>query len=97
MKTFNENDSVIYTDPDGRQIDTFVIFGTDMETGLTHINYNNLEVSNKHLRPHPCKIPGHNLPLNDAFSFEIIRKLKEKQKITEKANNLRLYLLANAS
>jgi hypothetical protein len=97
MKTFNENDSVIYTDPSGQEVDTFVIFGTDKETGLTHINYKNLKVADKYLRQHPCKIPGHNLPINDAFSFEIIRKLKEKHEETGRVNHLRQYLLANAS
>ena len=97
MKTFKENDSVIYTDESGRKIDTFVIFDTDKITGLTHINYKNLKVSSPSLKQHPCKIPGHNLPVKDAFSFEIIRKLKAKHKETGKVNMLKHPNLAKAS
>jgi hypothetical protein len=78
MKHFNENASVIFTDRDGRQIDTFVVFGTDPVTGLTHINYENLRVPASQLRLHPKTIGDHHLPLEDAFSFELLRKLKEK-------------------
>ena len=79
MEQFNEHDSVIYTDNDGRQIDTFVIFDTDPSTGLTHINHENLNVASNTLALHPMTVPKHHLPMRDAFSFEIFRKLKEKQ------------------
>jgi hypothetical protein len=97
MKTFKENDSVVYTDDSGRKIDTFVIFETDKTTGLTHINYKNLTVSTHCLKQHPCRVPGHNLPIKDAFSFEIIRKLKEKYADIGEVNSLKPYHLAKAS
>ena len=75
---FNENDSVIYTDADGRLIDTFVIFDTDTVTGLTHINHENRKVPADKLTMHPSTVPKYHLPIKDAFSFEILRKLKEK-------------------
>jgi hypothetical protein len=78
MKRFNENDTVIYTDATGRQIDTFVIFDTDEATGLTHINHENLKVPLTSLTIHPRTIERHHLPMQDAFSFEIFKKLKEK-------------------
>ena len=77
MMKFNENDSVIYTDADGRLIDTFV-FDTDSTTGLTHINHENRKVPVDKLVMHPSTVPKHHLPIKDAFSFEILRKLKEK-------------------
>jgi len=78
MRTFNEHDTVIYTDADGRAIDTFVIFDTDPATGLTHINHENLKVQAENLVIHPKTVEKHHLPMNDAFSFEIFKKLKEK-------------------
>lgn len=78
MKLFNENDGVIYTDAEGRRIDTFVIFDTDESTGLTHINHKNLKVTADKLVLHPTTVPRHHLPIRDAFSFEIFRKLKDK-------------------
>lgn len=78
MKTFNEHESVIYTDARGRQIDTFVVFDTDKTTGLTHINHMNLKVPVDSLELHPESIAKYNLPMQDAFSFEIFKKLKDK-------------------
>ena len=43
MEFYKANASVIFTDAAGRQIDTFVIFDTDRQTGLTHINHENLK------------------------------------------------------
>jgi hypothetical protein len=83
MKHFNENSSVIFTDRDGRQIDTFVVFGTDPVTGLTHINYRNLRVPVSQLRLHAKTIGDHHMPLEDAFSFELLRKLKEKYHVAD--------------
>jgi hypothetical protein len=78
MKTFNEHDSVIYTDEEGRRIDTFVVFSTDVKTGLTHINHENLKVPVDRLVIHPITIEKFHLPMHDAFSFELFKKLKEK-------------------
>jgi hypothetical protein len=79
MKLFNEHDTVIYTDKEGRQIDTFVIYDTDLLTGLTHINHENLKVPAEALQLHPgTAVPKYHLPMSDAFSFEIFKKLKEK-------------------
>jgi hypothetical protein len=78
MKPFNEHDSVIYTDDEGRRIDTFVIFDTDLKTGLTHINHECLKVPADKLALHPTTIEKFHLPMQDAFSFEIFKKLKEK-------------------
>lgn len=78
MRTFNEHDTVIYTDANGRQIDTFVISDTDLATGLTHINHEDLKVPAESLVVHPKTVEKHHLPMNDAFSFEIFKKLKEK-------------------
>jgi hypothetical protein len=78
MKTFNEHESVIYIDAEGRLIDTFVVFDTDNVTGLTHINHMNLKVPSETLQLHPATIKKYNLPMQDAFSFEIFKKLKEK-------------------
>lgn len=80
MKTFNEYESVIYTDADGSLIDTFVVFDTDVATGLTHINHMNLKVPIEALQLHPATIAKYNLPMQDAFSFEIFKKLKEKHR-----------------
>jgi hypothetical protein len=78
MKRFNEHDTVVYTDATGRLIDTFVIYDTDPLTGLTHINHENRKVPAAALMIHPATIEKHHLPMNDAFSFEIFKKLKEK-------------------
>ncbi|MGZ3871265.1 MAG: hypothetical protein ACXVJD_00015 [Mucilaginibacter sp.] len=83
MKKFNEHDTVVYTDADGRQIDTFVIHSTDPITGLTHINHENLRVPLVALAVHPKTVPGFHLPMSDAFSFEIFKKLKEKYENAE--------------
>jgi hypothetical protein len=78
MKAFNEHESVIYTDAKGRMIDTFVVFDTDIAAGLTHINYMDLQVPTESLQLHPASIAKYNLPMRDAFSFEIFKKLKAK-------------------
>jgi hypothetical protein len=78
MKKYKENDLVIYTDSEGRRIDTFVIFDTDSATGLTHINHFNLQVSLSSLELHPNSTQQGALPMNDAFSFELFSRLKEK-------------------
>lgn len=78
MKRFEENASVVYTDNEGRQIDTFVIFATDGETGLTHINHENLKVPLETLRLHEKTVGKYHLPIADAFSFEIFKKLRDK-------------------
>ena len=75
---YNENASVIYTNGHGQKFDTFVIFATDRETGLTHINHENLQVSAGSLALHPKSISKFHLPIDDAFSFEMLKKLKEK-------------------
>ncbi len=78
MKTYKENDSVIYTDEKGDRIDTFVIFDTDRCTGLTHINHLNLKVDTGKLALHPKSANGCTMPIEDSFSFELFRQLKEK-------------------
>lgn len=78
MERFEENVSVIYTDNNGRQIDTFVIFATDVESGLTHINHENLKVPLSRLRLHEKTVCKYHLPIADAFSFEILKKLRDK-------------------
>ena len=105
MKRFNENETVIYTDHKGRLIDTFVVFETDITTGLTHINHKDLKVPADSLQLHPGTIEKYNLPMSDAFSFEIFKKLKEKygaKDIPSVSRNLKhekgpLHLLAKAS
>jgi hypothetical protein len=78
MQYYHQNASVIYTDNKGRQIDTFVIFDTDRETGLTHINHENLKVPADRLALHAKTVCQYHLPINDAFSFEMIKKLRQK-------------------
>jgi hypothetical protein len=105
MKRFNENETVIYRDQKGRLIDTFVVFETDMTTGLTHINHMDLKVHADDLQLHPNSIEKYNLPMSDAFSFEIFKKLKEKYGEKDKPSVSRdlkkgksyLQLLARAS
>lgn len=78
MKHFKENDMVIYTDGEGNRYDTFVIFDTDRTTGLTHINHLNLSVSLDEIELHPRSENGCTLPMDDTYSFELFRQLKEK-------------------
>ncbi|GAA4322143.1 hypothetical protein GCM10023149_22280 [Mucilaginibacter gynuensis] len=78
MKRFHENQTVIYTSPEGQMIDTFVVFDTDLATGLTHINHFNLKVPSDSLELHAKTVGRYHLPMADAFSFEIFRKMKEK-------------------
>jgi hypothetical protein len=107
MNHFKENASVIFTDSEGRKIDTFVIFDTDEVTGLTHINYQNLRVPLCSLTLHAKTVGDFHMPLADAFSFEMLNKLKEKYRLIDeerKAVQLNpkkqintLYFLAHAS
>jgi hypothetical protein len=85
MKTYKANASVIYTDAKGHKIDTFVIFDTDITTGLTHINHENLKVSAEQLQIHPKTVGDYHMPLNDAFSFEMLKKLRDKYAIIDSA------------
>ena len=78
MTTYKEHDSVVYTDSAGNQIDTFVVYGTDAKTGLTHINHMDLIVPLQDLRMHPKTLQSNHIPISDAFSFEILKKLKAK-------------------
>ena len=75
---YKANASVIFTDNEGRKIDTFVIFDTDCATGLTHINHEDLKVMASSLQLHPKTVCEYHLPIADAFSFEMIRKLRDK-------------------
>lgn len=93
MKTYKANASVIYTDARGRKIDTFVIFDTDSHTGLTHINHENLKVSLDKLQIHPKTVCDYHMPLNDAFSFEMLKKLREKYAIIDSAKQATLSVL----
>jgi len=77
MKHYKENDTVIYTDAEGNRFDTFVIFGTDRLTGLTHINHFNLKVTDAELELHPNSMTSQ-IPMSDVYSFELFKKLKEK-------------------
>lgn len=78
MKNFKENDVVIYTDKEGNRFDTFVIFGNDIDTGLVHINHENLKVSVNSLELHPNAFSGNAIPFADAYSFILFNKLKDK-------------------
>ena len=78
MTHYKENDMVIYTDSEGNRFDTFVIFDTDRQTGLTHINHRNLKVEDTELELHPQSANGCTIPMNDVYSFELFRQLKEK-------------------
>jgi hypothetical protein len=78
MTLYNANASVVYTDCQGNKIDTFVIFDTDEATGLTHINHENLKVPANKLFLHAKSVSVYHLPINDAFSFEMIKKLRDK-------------------
>jgi hypothetical protein len=78
MKIYNEHDSVVYTDAQGNKIDTFVVYETDPKTGLTHINHMDLLVPADQLLLHPKTLKSNHVPVCDAFSFEILKKLKAK-------------------
>lgn len=78
MQYYHQNASVVYTDNKGKQIDTFVIFDTDRQTGLTHINHENLKVPADKLTLHTKTVCKYHLPIDDAFSFEMIKKLRLK-------------------
>lgn len=78
MKKYKENDLVIYTDGEGRRIDTFVIFDSDTTTGLTHINHCNLKVNPSSLELHPRATTPGVIPIADPFSFELFNRLREK-------------------
>ena len=106
MKTYRENELVIYTDSKGNRFDTFVIFDTDTKTGLTHINHFNLKVNASPLELHPHSLTSNGVPLSDLLSFRLYSQLKEKftqLDETKKVNtSLVVYrdteqLLANAS
>jgi len=90
MKNFKENDVVIYTDREGNSFDTFVIFGNDIDSGLVHINHENLKVSPAFLELHPNAFSGNAMPFADAYSFMLFNKLKEKYetKVEEEASPL---------
>src|ERR1700744_6598447 len=78
MKIYKENDTVIYTDKEGNCFDTFVIFDTDRNTGLTHLNHNNLRVEASSLKLHHSSLTGNTAPLADPLSFLLFNRLKEK-------------------
>jgi hypothetical protein len=78
MQHYHQNASVVYTDSEGRKIDTFVIFDTDRTTGLTHINHENLQVPADKLVLHAKTVCQYHLPIEDAFSFEMLKKLRNK-------------------
>lgn len=88
MKTYKANASVIFTDSTGQDIDTFVIFDTDTYTGLTHINHENLKVPADQLKLHPKTVCDYHMPLEDAFSFEMLKKLREKYAIIDSAKTV---------
>ena len=78
MRIYRENEIVIYTDNEGNRFDTFVIFDTDAATGLTHISHENLKVPAEKLVLHAKTVCQYHMPINDAFSFEMIKKLRDK-------------------
>ena len=78
MTHFKENASVIFTDQNGKKFDTYVIFDTDEVTGLTQINHENMRVPASSLVLHDKTVCQYHMPLQDAFSFEMLSKLKEK-------------------
>jgi len=78
MKKYKENDLVIYTDSEGKRIDTFVISDSDSKTGLTHINHSNLKVPPSSLELHPRATTPGVIPMADPLSFELFSKLREK-------------------
>jgi hypothetical protein len=86
MKHYKENETVIYTDAEGNRFDTFVIFETDRITGLTHINHLNLKVSDAALELHPRSLTSE-IPMNDVYSFQLFKQLKEKYADIDSAKN----------
>lgn len=103
MEQYKANASVIFTDAEGRQIDTFVIFDTDAYTGLTHINHENLKVAASSLQLHPKTVCDYHLPLADAFSFEMLKKLRDKYTLIDAVKKVpvsrlpQMHVLAKAS
>jgi hypothetical protein len=103
MKHYKGNSSVIFTDASGRQIDTFVIFDTEPHTGLTHINHDNLKVAAERLQLHAKSACEHHMPIQDAFSFEMIRKLRDKYEVVDAMKKVtvsklpKMFVLAKAS
>ena len=55
-----------------------MIFDTDRNTGLTHINHANLSVEASSLKLHSSAITGNATPMADPLSFLLFNKLKEK-------------------
>lgn len=94
---------MILTDDAGLQIDTFVIADTDRHTGLTHINYGNLKVGGDRLKLHVKTTCGYHMPIADSFSFEMIRKLRDKYvvqdafKMATVSHMPEISIMANAS
>lgn len=103
MECYKANASVIFTDAEGRLIDTFVIFDTDTHSGLTHINHENLKVTAMKLQLHPKTVCDFHLPIADAFSFEMLKKLRHKYALIDSNNKEKftkvaeLHQLAKAS
>lgn len=99
MQFYKANASVVYTTAEGKQIDTFVIFDTDVATGLTHINYENLKVPAIQLTLHAKTVGDYHLPFNDSFSFELFKELREKyahpEPTTEKRSVMHVLALAS--
>lgn len=89
MKIYKANDIVIYTDKEGKRYDTFVIYDTDRETGLTHINHFNLKVSGTALDLHPRALTGNQMPMADPLSFALFNYLKEKYTDIDKAKSVK--------
>ena|ERR1700761_5388860 len=98
MNNFKADASVIFTADDGRRIDTFVIFDTDTSTGLTHIDHENLKVPAEALTLHSKTVCASHLPIGDAFSFEMIRKLREKYQAIDAGEDIKqpdMYLIVH--
>ncbi|WCT13767.1 hypothetical protein [Mucilaginibacter jinjuensis] len=83
MQHYKADSSVIFTDEAGRQIDTFVIADTDTHTGLTHIKHGNLKVAGDRLKLHVKTACDYHMPIADSFSFEMIRKLRDKYAVQD--------------
>lgn len=93
LRQYKEFDSVIYTDSEGNRIDTFVIFDTDRQSGLTHINHLNLKVPAAELELHQRSASGYANPMSDPLSFELFRQLKQKYvKLDQKESKRELML-----
>ena len=97
MKTYKENDLVIYTDSEGKRYDTFVIFDTDELSGLTHINHYNLKVDLSSLVLHPRALKGNPIPMSDELSFNLFQQLKNKfiEKDINKNTNVAMIVYRN--